>query len=95
MISKTTKQPELIGATQPVALSQAIQTLVRVNIPAKGRIAHHIRTGRLQQALRLCDEGRKVLSKKLLGRCQSAIRHELQLLGQIEQLLQSSIHAAH
>lgn len=95
MLTTKPKQPELIGATQPVALGQAIQTLIQVDIPAKGRIAHHIRTGRLQQALRLCDEGRKVLSKKLFGRCQSAIRHELQLLGQIEQLLQSSLHAAH
>lgn len=87
--SKTSKPAAETGVS--AYLGQAIDALLNLDIPAKGRIAHHIRTGRLQRALALCGKGRYLLWQKVWERNAPAMLDQVRLLGQVEALLHSAM----
>lgn len=73
-------------------LYQAIDALLNLDIPAKGRIAHHIRTGRINHALSLCAAGQQLLWQKVWDRSGAAILDQLRLLARVEALLRSAMN---
>lgn len=83
-------------STHPrTALSTALDRLLQLDIPAKGRIAHHIRNGRINRALALCAQGRVYLWKRVWQhRALPAILDQVQLLCQLEKLLIQESHNA-
>ena len=72
----------------PGALGQILDSLLKLDIPAQGRIAHHIRTGRLHQAVALIGQGQTALWKRVwLHHAVPGILEQLRLLRQVERLL--------
>jgi len=69
------------------ARTSALNLLPAIDIPAKGRIAHHIRTGRFQQALALLNAGQFTLWKSVWGGAKPFLQEQLSLLKQLETLL--------
>lgn len=69
-------------------LQFAIQSLLGLDIPAKGRIAHHIRTGRLERAIGLCAAGQLFLWKRIwINAGRPTLFDQLAKLKQVERLL--------
>lgn len=70
------------------SLRQILDVLLHLDIPAKGRIAHHVRMGRLHRALVLCGRGQQILWQKAWKRAAvPGILDQLQLLSHVERLL--------
>ncbi len=74
-------------------LTAAIEALPALDIPAKGRIAHHIRTGRIPQALALCAAGQLFIWKHIWAGARPFLLDQLSLLKQIETLLRTEADA--
>ena len=70
-------------------LKAAIDALPAIDIPAKGRIAHHIRTGRIHQAIALCSAGQLFIWQHIWGGAGHFLLEQLNALKQIENLLRS------
>jgi hypothetical protein len=68
-------------------LQIALQAQPLLDIPAKGRIAHHIRTGRLERAIALCAAGHLFLLKKIWIGARPLLLDQLNQLKQVEALL--------
>ena len=66
---------------------QALALLTRLDIPAKGRIAHHIRTGRIAQALNLCAGAQLYLWRKIWSGAGNSLLEQVNALGQLEAML--------
>jgi len=82
------------GTPHPITIAEplqaALRAIVSLDIPAKGRIAHHIRTGRLDQAIELCASGRRFLWGLIHRSARGiAIMEQLEKLKQLEQTLRS------
>lgn len=71
-------------------LQYAIQALPALDIPAKGRIAHHIRRGRIDRAIALCAAGQLHLWKHIWANARSvSVLDQLSRLKQVEDLLRA------
>lgn len=82
----------LAAITDP--LQFALQSLPFIDIPAKGRIGHHIRKGRLDRAIALCAAGQLTLWKRVWVSARSvSLLEQLARLKQVEALLR--IQAGH
>jgi hypothetical protein len=75
----------------PQALRQALDALLNLDIPAKGRIAHHIRMGRFNRALALCATGQHLLWQKVWERSAPAMLEQVRLLSQVELILRGAM----
>lgn len=70
-------------------LLQALAALPGLDIPAKGRIAHHIRTGRIHRALALCAAGQLFIWQNIWVSAKPFLLDQLYLLGRVETLLKT------
>ena len=71
----------------PNSLEAVLQALPFLDIPAKGRIAHHIRTGRLERAIELCAVARLFLWKLVWTKYRPILLEQLNQLKHVESLL--------
>jgi hypothetical protein len=75
----------------PQALKAAIEALPGLDIPAKGRIAHHIRTGRLNQAIALCGAGQLFIWQNIWINARPFLLEQLNVLKHVESMLRSEV----
>lgn len=77
------------NVTVSKALKAAIDALPAIDIPAKGRIAHHIRTGRIHRAIALCGAGQLFIWQNIWGGAGHFLLEQLNALKQVESLLRT------
>jgi len=71
------------------AIAEALRVIPHLDIPAKGRIVHHIRTGRIQRALALCAAGQLFIWKRIWTGAGASFLDQLNLLARLEELLRA------
>lgn len=75
--------------TDQPAHQSIIDLVNQLDIPAKGRIAHHIRTGRIARALHLCAAAQLFLWQKVWKGGGSLLLEQVRALSRLENLLRS------
>ncbi len=82
--------PDYLANPSSDPLQYAIQALPELDIPAKGRIAHHIRRGRIDRAIALCAAGQLHLWENIWKNARNmSVLEQLSRLKQVEALLRA------
>jgi hypothetical protein len=86
----TVRKPTRISAGEPrenTPLGRALHLIASLDIPAKGRIAHHLRTGRIPRAMTLMSSARLLLWRRLWLAADKHLVDQVGLLARLESVL--------
>ena len=91
---KPEKQKQAVATSSGLLMTEesgrAISLLTTLDIPAKGRIAHHIRTGRISNALSLCVGAQQFLWRRIWKGATDSLLEQMYALDRLVVMLRGA-----